>query len=314
MQNNTQRLLEQFGKGLWLTDAGLETAMIFLEGIDLPQFAAFTLLDSAEGQEALLRYNTSFLNEAKTLDAGFLLDTVTWRASAGWGQVLGLTPAAIDQVNRTAVAQAKRLQTDRSGNGQQILINGVIGPHGDAYAPDQMLSAEDAENYHRRQVGVLAASGVDLITAMTLSSHDEAIGIARAAQAVNQPVALSFTVETDGLLISGMTLQEAIYRTDEATNGTPIWYGINCAHPDHFRHVLSGDWVHRIGSVRANASRLSHAELDDALQLDDGNIEELAQDYKKLLQLLPGLRVVGGCCGTDLRHLAAIGQSCLHLH
>ena len=314
MQNNTQRLLKQFGKGLWLTDAGLETAMIFLEGIDLPQFAAFTLLDSAEGQEALLRYNTSFLNEAKTLDAGFLLDTVTWRASAGWGQVLGLTPAAIDQVNRTAVAQAKRLQTDRSGNGQQILINGVIGPHGDAYAPDQMLSAEDAENYHRRQVGVLAASGVDLITAMTLSSHDEAIGIARAAQAVNQPVALSFTVETDGLLISGMTLQEAIYRTDEATNGTPIWYGINCAHPDHFRHVLSGDWVHRIGSVRANASRLSHAELDEALQLDDGNIDELAQDYKKLLHLLPGLRVVGGCCGTDLRHLAAIGQSCLHLH
>ena len=314
MQNNTQRLLKQFGKGLWLTDAGLETAMIFLEGIDLPQFAAFTLLDSAEGQEALLRYNTSFLNEAKTLDAGFLLDTVTWRASAGWGQVLGLTPAEIDQVNRTAVAQAKRLQTDRSGNGQQILINGVIGPHGDAYAPDQMLSAEDAENYHRRQVGVLAASGVDLITAMTLSSHDEAIGIARAAQAVNQPVALSFTVETDGLLISGMTLQEAIYRTDEATNGTPIWYGINCAHPDHFRHVLSGDWVHRIGSVRANASRLSHAELDEALQLDDGNIDELAQDYKKLLHLLPGLRVVGGCCGTDLRHLAAIGQSCLHLH
>ncbi len=313
MQIRTQNLHDRFGTGLWLTDGGLETAMIFLEGLDLPHFASFTLLNTAAGQDALQRYYTSYLDEAKTLKAGFVLDTVTWRASAGWGKVMGLTAAKMDQVNRTAVAYAKRLQADRQGNGQRVLINGVIGPHGDAYAPDQILSAKAAETYHRRQIKVLAAAGVDLISAMTLSSPDEAIGIAQAAQAVDQPVTLSFTVETDGRLISGMTLQEAIRRTDEATQGAPLWYGINCAHPDHFRGVLSGDWVHRIGSVRANASRLSHAELDEAAELDAGNIAELARDYEQLLPLLPGLRVVGGCCGTDLRHLSAIGRRCLHV-
>lgn len=312
MQSKTQSLHEKLGQGLWLTDGGLETVLVFLEGLDLPQFASFPLLESDAGQAALLRYMTAFLDEAAAQNAGFVLDTVTWRASVGWGKVMGLSPESIDQINRTAVAQIKRLRSDREGNGQRILLNGVIGPHGDAYAPDQILTAAAAQDYHRRQVEVLAAAGVDLITAMTISSHGEAIGIAKAAQDVDQPVALSFTLETDGRLLSGMPLHEAIQRTDDATDGAPIWYGINCAHPDHFRHILTGDWVGRIGSVRANASRCSHAELDEAAELDDGDVAELARDYHQLLHLLPGLRVVGGCCGTDLRHVAAIGQSCLH--
>ena len=315
MHTKSIALLEKMGGGLWLTDGGLETVMVFLEGLDLPQFASFTLLDSDAGKAALLRYYTSFLDEAAAQNAGFVLDTVTWRASAGWGKVMGLDTAEIDRVNQVAVEQVKQLRSDRVGQGQSILINGVIGPHGDAYAPDEVLTAEAAQDYHRRQVEVLAAAGVDLISAMTISSHGEAIGIARAAQEVAQPVALSFTVETDGRLISGMTLQDAIHRTDDATDGAPVWYGINCAHPDHFRHILQGDWLGRIGSVRANASRLSHAELDEAAELDDGNPTELAQQYHHLLHQLPGLHVVGGCCGTDLRHVAAIGQSCLrHPH
>lgn len=315
MHTKSIALLEKMGGGLWLTDGGLETVMVFLEGLDLPQFASFTLLDSDAGKAALLRYYTSFLDEAAAQNAGFVLDTVTWRASAGWGKVMGLDAAEIDRVNQVAVEQVKQLRSDRVGQGQSILINGVIGPHGDAYAPDEVLTAEAAQDYHRRQVEVLAAAGVDLISAMTISSHGEAIGIARAAQEVAQPVALSFTVETDGRLISGMTLQDAIHRTDDATDGAPVWYGINCAHPDHFRHILQGDWLRRIGSVRANASRLSHAELDEAAELDDGNPTELAQQYHHLLHQLPGLHVVGGCCGTDLRHVAAIGQSCLrHPH
>ena len=315
MQNRTETLLKSMGSELWLTDGGFETCMLFLEGFDLPQFASFPLLDTDAGQEAVLRYNTSFLDEAAAQGAGYVLDTITWRASAGWGKILGLDAEEIDRVNRNAVAQVKGLRTDRVENGQRILINGVIGPHGDAYAPDQVLTAQAAQDYHERQVGVLAASGVDMISAMTISSSSEAIGIARAARAVGVPVALSFTVETDGRLISGMTLEDAVKRTDDATDGVPAWYGINCAHPDHFRHILTGDWVGRIGSVRANASRLSHAELDEAAELDAGNPAELARDYHHLLHVLPGLRVVGGCCGTDLRHVAAIGRSCLgHRH
>ena len=314
MRSKSNALLDGIDGQLLLTDGGLETVMVFLEGLELPHFASFTLLDSPAGRDALNRYYTGFLREAAAHKAGFVLDTATWRASAGWGQVMGLDAALIDEVNRAAVQFVKDLRAAHMSNGRPILINGVIGPHGDAYAPDQVLSAAAANDYHRRQVQVLAASGVDLISAMTISSLGEAVGITSAAMEVGQPVALSFTVETDGRLISGMSLQEAIDRTDEATDGAPVWYGINCAHPDHFRHILKGDWVRRIGSLRANASRLSHAELDESTVLDDGNADELARDYQNLLQVMPGLHVVGGCCGTDLRHVAAIGQRCLHRH
>jgi homocysteine S-methyltransferase len=314
MHNKTQALLREIGSEVFLTDGGLETVMVFLEGLDLPQFASFTLLDSDLGRAALTRYYTAFLDEAAAQGAGFVLDSATWRASAGWGQVMGIDPDGIDAINREAVGFVQAIRASRPA-GQQILINGVIGPHGDAYAPDQVLSAIAAQDYHRRQVEVLAGAGVDMVSAMTISSTGEAIGIANAAQQVGVPVALSFTVETDGRLISGMSLADAIHRTDDATDGAPLWYGINCAHPDHFRHILTGDWVARIGSVRANASRLSHAELDEAAELDDGNVAELARDYHQLLHMLPGLHVVGGCCGTDLRHVAAIGRSCLrHEH
>lgn len=313
MQNKTQSLRKDIGTDVFLTDGGLETVMVFLEGLDLPQFASFTLLDSADGRAALTRYYKSFLDEAAVQGAGFVLDTVTWRASAGWGQVMGIDAQTMDAINREAVAFVQAIRAARPAS-PRILINGVIGPHGDAYAPDQVLSADAAQKYHRRQVEVLASAGVDMISAMTISSQGEAIGIAKAAQVVGVPVALSFTVETDGRLISGMSLADAIHRTDDATDGAPLWYGINCAHPDHFRHILTGDWVARIGSVRANASRLSHAELDEAAELNAGNPAELARDYHQLLHVLPGLHVVGGCCGTDLRHVAAIGRSCLHHH
>ena len=313
MRSKSRHLLNDIGDQIFLTDGGMETVMVFHEGIDLPEFASFTLLDSAAGRAALTKYYTAFLDEAAAQHAGFVLDTPTWRASAGWGQVMGLTAEQIDAINHDAVALVHGLRAERPR--QAILINGVIGPHGDAYAPEQELSPLAAQNYHRRQIEGLAAAGVDLISAMTISAHGEAIGIAKAAAEVDQPVTLSFTVEPDGRLINGMSLADAIHRTDDATDGAPLWYGINCAHPDHFRHILHGDWVDRIGSLRANASRRSHAELDESTALDDGDVAELAQDYHQLLHMLPGLHVLGGCCGTDLRHVAAIGRSCLrHQH
>jgi homocysteine S-methyltransferase len=314
MDGASTALLDRIDGQFLLTDGGLETVMVFLEGLELPHFASFTLFDSAAGRDALRRYYMGFLNEAAAQRAGFVLDTATWRASAGWGATMGLEAARIDEANRTAVAIVRHLRDDFGTTGRPILINGIIGPHGDAYAPDQILSADAAQDYHRRQVAVLAKAGVDLVSAMTISSLGEAVGIAKAAMEVGQPVALSFTVETDGRLISGMSLQEAIELTDEATVGAPLWYGINCAHPDHFRHILTGDWVSRIGSLRANASRQSHAQLDEATVLDDGNPAELARQYQSLLQILPGLHVIGGCCGSDLRHVAAIGKQCLHQH
>lgn len=309
----TQGLVARTTGRVWLADGGLETAMIFLEGLDLPQFASFPLLESETGRAALTRYFDGFMDEAAAHRTGFLMDTATWRASHGWGDVMGLTADQIDEANRNAVrfalaAKARRRDID-------VIVNGVVGPHGDAYAPDRVLTATEAQDYHGRQVEVLAKAGAEMISAMTISSTGEAIGVARAAAKVGMPVVLSFTVETDGQLISGMSLAEAIAETDAATGGAAAWYGINCAHPDHFHHRLTGDWVNRVGMVRANASAKSHAELDEATELDAGDPEAIGRDYGALRKLLPGLRVVGGCCGTDLRHVAAMGEHvCGHAH
>ena len=303
--DRVEALRAQFDGKTFLTDGGLETHLVFHDGLDLPQFAAFPLLRDAAGRQAMSQYFNGFLDEAEALAMGFVLDTATWRASVGWGARMGWSATDIDAANREAVAFAMAL---KAGRQVPIVINGVIGPHGDAYRPEAVLTPGQAADYHRRQIEVLAAAGVDMISAMTISSTGEAIGIAQAAKEQDIPVVLSFTLETDGKLVGGTTLEAAIAVTDDATNGSPVWYGINCAHPDHFASSLNGDFTRRIGLLRANASRLSHAELDEAAVLDAGDAVELSLDYVRLHQMVPTLRVMGGCCGTDLRHVAAIGQ------
>jgi S-methylmethionine-dependent homocysteine/selenocysteine methylase len=295
----------------WPADAGLETAMIFLEGLDLPQFAAFVLLDEAEGRTALTRWFDGFVGLARAGGTGFVLDTATWRANMGWAWALGLDEAAIRRVNAEAVTFAKALRDRHETEALPILINGVIGPSGDGYRVDGILTPQAAQALHAPQIEALAGAGADLVTAATMTYAAEAIGIARAAGKVGLPHVLSFTVETDGNLPSGQDLQDALAEVDAATDGSPLFYMINCAHPSHFAHRLDGPMRLRIGGIRANASRLSHAELDAATELDDGDPVEFGTDYRALADLLPGLRVIGGCCGSDHRHVAA---ACMHLH
>lgn len=316
MQNRATRdLLAQTEGRLWLTDAGLETAMIFLEGIDLPHFASFTLLDSPHGRDRITAYFDGFLDAARHLDTGFVLDTLTWRASDGWADVMGIGRDRMAAINRDAVAFAQGIRARHRANGRPILINGTVGPQGDAYAPDRILTADEAEAYFRPQVRALAEGGAEMISGITLSDVGQAVGLTRLAAGAGLPAVMSFTVETDGRLVSGLTLAEAIRQTDAATGAAPAWYMVNCAHPDHFRDALHGDWTQRLGGIRANASRQSHAALDEAAELDDGDPDELAGAYRDMLALLPNLRVVGGCCGTDLRHVSAIGHACIgHAH
>lgn len=299
------------GDRVFLTDGGLETTLVFHRGIDLPHFAAFPLLERPEGRAALRDYFLPYLATAREQGAGFILDTATWRANPDWGLRLGYDPAALDRVNRLAVGFARALREDAGDAPAPILVNGAIGPRGDGYAAGTLMPASEALGYHAAQVRAFAAAGADVASAVTMTYAEEAIGIARAAAAADLPVVISFTVETDGRLPSGQALGDAIEQVDAETLAYPAYYMVNCAHPSHFADVVAagGSWRERIAGLRANASAKSHAELDAAEELDEGDPVALGADYVALSGHLPAVTVLGGCCGTDARHVAAVGAA-----
>lgn len=299
--------------GLYLTDAGIETTLVFLENVPLRDFAAFELIETEEGRERLKRYYRRHAAIAAAHGAGFVFEAPTWRASADWGGRLGYDADDLRRINGGAVAMMRELRDAYAREtGLPAVASATIGPRGDGYAPDVTMTAEEAETYHRPQVRALVEAGAEMATALTLPYPEEAIGIARAASAEGLPIALSFTVETDGRLPSGQSLAQAVGAVDAATGQGPLYSMINCAHPDHFRAVLDepGPWRRRVRALRANASRMSHAELDAAETLDDGDPAELGALYAALRHDLPWLSLLGGCCGTDHRHIAAIAEAC----
>jgi S-methylmethionine-dependent homocysteine/selenocysteine methylase len=294
---------------LYISDGGMETTLIFHAGLDLPHFAAFDLLRDPAGTGALEAYYLPYVEVARELGVGAVLDTPTWRASPDWGTLLGYSPSELDEANRRAVAIGTKLRdAEAERDGVPIVVDGAIGPRGDGYDPGEPVSAAAAEAYHAAQIAAFAQSGVDLVTALTMNQAQEAIGIARAAAGAGLPVAVSFTVETDGRLPDGQPLGEAVEQVDAETGGAPEYFMINCAHPTHFASVVEtgGAWLERVGGLRSNASRQSHAELDESETLDQGDPDELGADHLALRERLGNVRVVGGCCGTDHRHVAAV--------
>lgn len=304
--------IPKLGGAPFLTDAGLETCLIFHDGFELPQFAAFTLLDDPAGADGLRTYYRKFLDLADQHGTGFVLDAPSWRASPDWGAVIGYERAQLAAANIRGIELIASLRSESRSKGA-VVLNLPIGPRGDGYDPGDMMSAAEAREYHAWQIGVAADAGAEIVTGLTMTYLEEAQGIAAAAADAGLPAVVSFTVETDGRLPTGMTLAEAVKRTDDAVGGI-AYFMINCAHPSHFESVLDDPALAaRIGGVRANASRMSHAELDEASELDEGNPAELAADYRGLLAALPGLCVLGGCCGTDHRHVDAIARECVPL-
>lgn len=307
--------LPQLSGALFLTDGGIETTLIFHDGLVLPDFAAFHLLKTPQGEAALRKYFRTYAEIAKRFGTGLILESATWRASADWGKKLGYTPKELADANRSAIHLLEELRSEYETARTPIVISGCIGPRGDGYVADRAMSAHEAELYHREQIETLAGSAADMVCAITMNYVEEAVGIARAAQRASTPVAISFTVETDGNLPTGQQLKAALEQVDDATSGYPSYYMINCAHPTHFDKVLiEGErWVQRIHGLRANASRMSHAQLNEAPELDAGNATELGQEYAYLKKRLPQLNVMGGCCGTDHRHIEQIASACLPL-
>jgi homocysteine S-methyltransferase len=304
--------LPQMGNKLFLTDGGLETTLIFHQGIELPCFAAFDLMRTANGKAILREYYERYLAIAQARRMGFVLEAPTWRANGDWGKKLGYSQDALATVNRECVELMHELRDSREDEANPIVISGNLGPRGDGYDPGQVMRCEEAEAYHAEQIGWLKEAGVDMISAFTITNTPEAIGIARAARKAGLPSVISFTLETDGRLPTGESLRAAIEAVDAATQNAPAYYMINCAHPSHFEAMLAdgGAWLKRVRGLRANASRRSHAELDAAPDLDDGDPVELGEEYRVLRNRNSQIVVMGGCCGTDHRHVEAISAAC----
>lgn len=298
---------------VFLMDAGMETTFIFHEGIDLPYFASFDLMKDEDGRNRLRAYYARFAELARARGAGFMFDAPTWRANADWGAKLGFDAAALADVNRRSIDLLVELRDTYETPASPMVVSGVVGPRGDGYQPGATMNPEEAARYHAAQIETFADSEADMVGAYTLNYAEEAVGIALAAKAADLPCVISFTLETDGRLPTGQSLREAVEQVDAQTGGSPTYFMINCAHPTHFESIINagGAWLDRLGGLRANASSRSHAELDAAPDLDAGDPVELGRQYRAVRGKLRNLNVLGGCCGTDYRHIEQISLACL---
>ncbi len=305
--------LPQLSDKPFLTDGGLETTLVFHDGVDLPYFAAFDVMKDESGRSRLRDYYKRYIAIAGEHRVGFIFESPTWRASRDWAEKIGYSPEELSWMNSASIALMAVLREASETADSPMVLSGQIGPRGDGYVLSNTMSVAEAEAYHVEQVATFAATEADMVTAITMNYVEEAIGIARAAKAAGMPSVISLTTETDGRLPTGQPLKEAIETVDAMTDGAPAYYMINCAHPTHFVDVLAAGeaWTKRIRGLRANASRCSHAELDAATELDAGDPAELGREYRAILEKLPHINVLGGCCGTDHRHVQAIARSCV---
>ncbi len=307
-----RQALPQLEKQIFFTDGGMETTLVFIQKVDLPCFAAFDQLCIESGCQRLRDYYQDYIYLAKRAQRGFIMESPTWRANRDWGEKLGYSEQELAEKNRESINLLADLRREFETSETPLVISGCVGPRRDGYVAQNTMSAQQAYEYHRTQIRTFADTEADMVTAMTINYTEEAIGIVRAAQEANMPVVISFTTETDGHLPTGESLCNAIDRVDAASKNGPAYYMINCAHPEHFREQLTpGEhWIERIRGVRANASRKSHAELDESENLDRGNPDELGRQYRELRESFPNLTVLGGCCGTDLEHIELIHRHC----
>ena len=306
MTAETDAMLPPQHRQSFVTDGGIETDLIHRRGVDLQDFAAFPLLDTADGVAVLRSYYADYAAIAHATGRGLLLESPTWRANPDWGQRLGYTAPDLRRVNTAAIdlmADIRRAHLDVAGG---ILISRTVGPRYDGYSRHERLNPDAAADYHQPQLAAFADAHADLAAAYTITHVGEAIGIVAAARAVGLPIAVSFTVETDGRLPSGAMLAGAITQVDAVS--APDYFLVNCVHPSHIAGALAqpGDWVKRIVGTRANASTASHAELDEAIESGDGDPADFAAAHGALHNRLPHLSILGGCCGTDARHIAAL--------
>ena len=284
---------------------GMNTELLYRDGIDLPGFASYPLLMNSKHKKLIRNYYCNLVDLARDQNVGVILDSVTWVASRDRGAALGFTPSELKSFNIQAIELMAQVR--ESHGDLPTLLCGQVGPRGDSYAPKDLMITGHAEEYHSEQIETYSITEADLVGGFTFCYPEEASGVVRAAQRFNMPVVISFTVETDGRLPIGMSIQEAIEQVDAETNQGALYFLINCAHPDHLSNSFGeGQWLKRLKGVVVNASRCSHAELEVAEKLDDGDPDELGVLVGKLRKQNSHFNIFGGCCGTNFRHMKRI--------
>lgn len=313
--SDQRKTLPHETQDLFLTDGGTETWLMYKRGFELPEFSAFHLLNDPDATDAIRTYYQAFANVALELGTGFIFDSLTYRASRDWGVLLGYSVEDLKKMNQRCLSLYREIASETGLPEANCVYSGCIGPKGDAYKRNEGLTQDIAEEYHSEQIETFVSAGADIVTALTLNSTDEAIGIARAANSAGIPSVISFTLEKNRCLRSGETLAEAIGKVDSATGEAPASYMINCSHPVDFSPALMDEpWVKRVRGIRANASSLEKGTLCQLGHLEEGDPEELAGQYADLKSSYPHMNVFGGCCGTDEVHIRKIGKTLLSLN
>ena len=304
--------LPQMDGGVYLTDCGIETYIMYKKGFALPNFSLFHLLNDEDAAREIQAYLQRLLAVAERNDVGMILCGPLYRASRDWGELLGYTPERLADVNHRCIEMFEALARDSELARRRIVFSGVVGPRGDAYKLNRTITAQEAEDYHSEQIVTLERAGADMITGLTLNNTDEAIGITRAAEAAGLPAVISFTLNGEGRLQSGCSLKDAIESVDAATGAAPAYYMINCTHPADFAPAFEpGDWTVRLRGVRPNASSLAKGVLCQLGHLEEGDPEELGRQMGEMARRYPHFNVWGGCCGTDDVHLEEICKNVL---
>lgn len=288
---------------------GIETWLQYVDGFELRHFCLFELLDDKRGVACLTDYHRKLVEAAVPHGFGVINEGLHYRASRDWGELIGYSREGLEEINIRGIEFYKDFAREYDSPETPMIVGGVIGPRGDAYNVARAMAAAEAEDYHSEQILTFKKAGADQITAATLSSIEEAIGIARAAKAADMPVVISLFVKQGGRLSGGETVEEAITKVDAATGNVPAYYMINCTHPTEFEPALTADdWNRRLGGFMPNAVAMETLDLCKLGHLEDGNPEELGGQMADLARRFPHIHVWGGCCGTDGRHIGQIAQ------
>lgn len=292
----------------YLTEGGTETEILYKWGFELPEFAMFPLLDNPKADQVIRDIYRRYFDAAEKHQTGLLILGHDYRASPDWGAKLGYTTEGLADMQRRTIEFLDDVRREYVGRVSDVYIAGCIGPRGDAYGTGGDISEEEAEEYHSVQLTTLKSTQADMAIAVTFNNVPEAVGVIRAAHRIGIPIGVSLTLTTEGVLRSGPTLREAIEVIEEKTNGSAAWYGTNCSHPLEFASALAdeGPWLERLRYIRPNAVKMEKVALCKLGHLEDGDPVELGEQMGEVASKFPSADILGGCCGTDERHLGEI--------